>query len=80
MANAEARSRLGIAPRLLRRERAAAYLDVSPTSFDKLVKEGKLPKPKRLDGFRWWDRVDLDASAESLPYEGDGAPDDSWND
>lgn len=70
-----------IEPRLLRRERAAAYLDMSPVSFDKLVKGGVLPAPKRLHSFKVWDRSDLDALADTLPYDGAmNAPDETWSD
>ncbi len=58
----------GFTPRLLRRERAAAYLDVSPNSFDRMVKDGTLPAPKLQGGFKWWDRADLDAFADHMPY------------
>jgi hypothetical protein len=55
-------------PRLLRRERAAAYLDVSPNKFDQMVKTGGAPQPKFKDGLKWWDRADLDSFADHLPY------------
>lgn len=67
-------------PRLLRRERAAAYLDVSPSTFDKLVRDGLLPAPKTFQNFKTWDRADLDAFADHLPYAGESSgPDDSWS-
>lgn len=73
--------RASIEPRLLRRERAAAYLDISAGSFDKLVRDGVLPAPKVLHSFKVWDRADLDALAESLPYDGRVAEvDTSWDD
>lgn len=77
--SAAPRQHRSIEPRLLRRERAAAYLDMSPGSFDKLVKDGVLPAPKRLHSFRVWDRSDLDALADTLPYDGASAPDDTWD-
>jgi predicted DNA-binding transcriptional regulator AlpA len=79
MSNATHKTR-SIEPRLLRRERAAAYLDISPVSFDKLVKSGVLPAPKRLHSFKVWDRCDLDALADTLPHDGAGGPDDTWDD
>jgi predicted DNA-binding transcriptional regulator AlpA len=81
MTVAETRQRHGIAPRLLRRERAAAYLDMSPGSFDKLVKEKVLPAPKKLHSFKVWDRDELDAFADHLPRDETGmapAPSD-WD-
>lgn len=67
--------------RLLRRERAAAYLDISPGSFDKLVRDGVAPPAKRLHSFKVWDRADLDALVDTLPYEGlQETVDTSWDD
>jgi hypothetical protein len=78
MANAQ---RAISAPRLFRRERAAAYLDISASSFDKLVRDGFLPPAKLLHSFKVWDRDDLDAMADRLPYDGvHDKPDASWDD
>ena len=66
-------------PRLLRRERAATYLDISAATFDKLVKDGLLPNPKRLHSMKVWDRQDLDQAADHLPYEG-AHQDSTWDD
>jgi len=75
------RQTASIAPRLLRRERAAAYLDMSPGSFDKLVKDGVLPAPKKLYSFKVWDRSDLDVLADTLPYDGPAEKaDETWSD
>lgn len=71
------RSKHTLTPRLLRREDAASYLSVSAGTFDRLVKEGKLPAPKLLDAIKRWDRFDLDARADDLSYGGaapDGGP------
>ena len=48
------------APRWLRMDRAASYLDISPSKFLKLVNERKLPRPSLISGIRIWDRVKLD--------------------
>lgn len=69
-----------IQPRLLRRERAAAYIDVSTSHFDKLVKSGSLPPSKVLGTMKWWDRADLDSFADNLPYDQIAIPDTSWDD
>ena len=53
-------------PRLMRGDRAAAYLDISTSHFLKLVADGALPKPVRLRGSVAWDRHDLDAAVEQL--------------
>jgi predicted DNA-binding transcriptional regulator AlpA len=70
-------------PRLVGRDAAAAYLSISPTKFDVLVKEGKMPLPKRLGERRKaWDVRALDAAIDQLPDEGEQpSPDDhTWDD
>jgi predicted DNA-binding transcriptional regulator AlpA len=58
------------APRGLRREAAADWVGMSPSKFDELVKDGRMPKPKRVDGVVVWDRYRLDAAFEALPDDG----------
>jgi predicted DNA-binding transcriptional regulator AlpA len=69
-------------PRLISREAAAAYLSLSPTTFDQLVKEGRMPKPLLLTGRRrGWDVRTLDAAIDLLPMEeSDPIDDGSWSD
>jgi excisionase family DNA binding protein len=55
---------LAYPPRLLRADRAAAYLGIGTRTFMRLVAEGKLPKPKRLSGVVAWDRYRLDAAID----------------
>jgi len=55
----------------LSRVEAAEYLGVSPTKFDQLVNDGRMPKPKRIDGRKVWDVRALDQSFEALPSDGD---------
>jgi predicted DNA-binding transcriptional regulator AlpA len=43
-------------PRGLRREEAAAYIGVSPSTFDKMVADGRMPIPKRINARTVWDR------------------------
>lgn len=62
---------INLPPRGLCREAAARYVGVSPTKFDELVQDGRMPKPKRIDGRNVWDRSALDFAFEALP--GDGA-------
>lgn len=47
-------------PRLMRRDLAAAYVDVSASTFDKMVKRGEYPPPLREGRRTLWDRVALD--------------------
>jgi predicted DNA-binding transcriptional regulator AlpA len=39
-----------LSPRGLSREQAAAYVGISPSLFDALVKDGRMPAPKRIMG------------------------------
>jgi len=60
----------------MRAERAAAYLDISPTSFFRLVEDGVLPKPTKIRGMATWDRLDLDAAYDDLK---DGGTDNTMS-
>ena len=58
---------LSYPPRGLSREEAARYVGLGTTKFDELVKEGKMPKPKRVGSRTVWDRVALDIAFTDLP-------------
>jgi predicted DNA-binding transcriptional regulator AlpA len=69
-----------LAPRLISRDVAAAYLSVSPTKFDEMVRNGSLPKPKRLSGRRKaWDVRALDAAIDNLRSADNNNDDDTWD-
>jgi len=57
-------------PRGLSRAEAAEYIGVSATKFDQMVADGRMPKPKRIDGRVVWDRLQLDIAFAALPNEG----------
>jgi hypothetical protein len=68
---------LAVAPpaaRGLKRGDAARYVGVSPTKFDELVADGRMPCPLAIDARRVWDRVALDAAFDAL-----GAADEDVN-
>jgi predicted DNA-binding transcriptional regulator AlpA len=70
-----------LAPRLIGREAAAAYLSLSPNTFDDLVDRKLMPKPRILgDRRRAWDVRELDAAADALPHDGEelAAADHGW--
>jgi predicted DNA-binding transcriptional regulator AlpA len=68
-------------PRLISRESAAAYVCVSPNTFDEMVKDGRMPRPKVLGLRRHaWDVRSLDDAIDRLPVEGDDARDNTWGD
>jgi predicted DNA-binding transcriptional regulator AlpA len=64
-------------PRGLSRVQAAAYIGVSPTLFDEMVRDGRMPKPTRINSRTVWDRVKLDEAFAELPH--DDAEDDEWS-
>lgn len=51
----------------LHREESAAYVGISPTKFDAMVGDGRMPKPKQIDGRRVWDVRALDRAFDQLP-------------
>lgn len=57
-------------PRGLSREEAAAYIGIGATKFDEMVVDGRMPRPKRIDGRKVWDRLRLDSAFAALPTEG----------
>jgi predicted DNA-binding transcriptional regulator AlpA len=57
---------LSLPPRGLSRVQAAEYIGVGVTKFDEMVEDGRMPKPKRIDGRVVWDRIKLDAAFEAL--------------
>ena len=62
----------------LRRAEAAASVGLSVTKFDQLVRDGRMPKPKRIDGAVLWDAESLRMAWLSLPDEGEGGPNE-WD-
>ena len=69
---------LSLPPRGLSREEAAAYIGVSPSLFDILVKDGRMPAPKRLNSRVVWDRLKLDVAFEVLDDTDADGTDDEW--
>lgn len=59
-------------PRGLSRIEAARYVGVSPSTFDKLVNSGAMPRPKRVGARKIYDRAALDAAFDLIdPNLGD---------
>ena len=74
-----------LAPRLIGRDAAAAYVGVSPNTFDKMINDGLMPNPRRLTERRLaWDMRQLDTAIDRLPIDGDAdtdtTDDHSWDD
>lgn len=58
----------------LHREEAAIYVAVSASKFDELVKDGRMPKPKKIDARKVWDLWEVDAAFTKLSSEADANP------
>ncbi len=54
------------AARGMNRIEAARYVGLSPGTFDLLVKEGVMPKPRRVRSRLIFDRIELDAAFDAL--------------
>jgi predicted DNA-binding transcriptional regulator AlpA len=68
-----------LAPRGLSRTEAAAYIGVSPSLFDALVKDGRMPGPKTINSRVVWDRLKLDEAFSALPDRDGEEPDNPWD-
>ena len=55
-----------VPPRGLSRVQAAAYFWISATLFDEMVKDGRMPRPIRINSRTVWDRVKLDEAFAAL--------------
>lgn len=62
----------------LRREEAAAYLGFSARKFDELIADGRMPKPKRIDGVVVWDIHRLDLAFDALPDDSSDSVANAW--
>ena len=66
-----------LAPRGLSRGQSAAYIGTGTSKFDEMVGDGRMPKPKRIDGRTVWDRIQIDEAFTALPDEKEANP---WDD
>ncbi len=64
----------------LSRDEAATYIGISAGKFDELVRDRRMPGPKRIDGRKVWDLRDLDVAFDALPSENPQAPGSTWDD
>jgi predicted DNA-binding transcriptional regulator AlpA len=61
----------------LSRLEAAAYVGISATTFDQLVAETLMPRPRLIRGRQVWDVDELRAAFKTLPHDSEGEP-DTW--
>ena len=63
----------------LSRDEAAMYCGISATLFDRLVADGRMPGPRRIDGRKVWDIRAIDVAFDNLPRD-DASQRSSWED
>lgn len=63
-------------PRGLSRFEAAAYIGVGATLFSEMVRDGRMPRGKRINNRVLWDRRQLDLAFDALTDDAD--TDDKW--
>jgi hypothetical protein len=64
----------------LSRTEAAMYVGVSPSKFDQLVDDGRMPPPRMIDSRKVWDVYELDMAFDELPYSAPSIVPNSWAD
>jgi hypothetical protein len=64
----------------LSRDEAAMYIGVSPCKFDEMIRDHRMPSPKRIDSRKVWDVRDLDLAFDALPYEDGSTAKTTWDD
>lgn len=60
---------ISLPPLGLGREVAAQMIGISAAKFDELVKDGRMPKPKRIDARKVWDRREVELAFSALPAD-----------
>ena len=59
---------------------AAAAIGISASKFRTLVKDKRMPSPRRLDSRNIWDVDELREAFKALPHDGEKEISDSWAD
>ncbi|HZZ63763.1 MAG TPA: hypothetical protein VFE63_21805 [Roseiarcus sp.] len=63
------------------RAEAAEYIGISPTLFDEMVKDGRMPPAKMINSRRVWPRIKIEKAFAELPEERqDTESDNPWRD
>jgi len=71
----------GVLPLGLSRSEAACFVGVSTTMYDTMVRNGDMPKPKRIGARTIWDRGEVERAFRELPTEPEARPKkDVWSD
>ena len=56
------------------------YVGISPGKFDELVRDGRMPSPKRIGSRKVWDVRELDMAFDALPSEDSRGLQTTWDD
>ncbi len=65
---------VSLPPLGLSRAQSAAFVGVGTTLFDEMVKDGRMPPPKQINGRNVWDRRALEEAFVALPSDEDVNP------
>lgn len=66
-------------PRGLSKTDAARYVGVGESTFDEMVNDQRMPKPRKLGSRSIWDRVEVDVAFSELPHRETNLIDDVLN-
>jgi len=70
----------GVTPLGIGRRTAAQYLGVSVGLFDRMVCDGRMPKPKQINQRKVWDTIELSIKFRELPSDDDEEiSDNEWD-
>ena len=60
------------------RVKLAEHLDVSPSTVDDLVREGRLPPPRKIKNRILWLRSEVEAAVNDWPYRDNIQQEAEW--
>ncbi|SHK13804.1 hypothetical protein SAMN02745194_04268 [Roseomonas rosea] len=69
----------GVLPFAVSRTQAAALLGISPSFFDTLVTDARMPAPFEIGGRVLWDPEELRAAFRAMPRRGQPARSNTWD-
>jgi predicted DNA-binding transcriptional regulator AlpA len=63
----------------LSRSESAMYIGISPSKFDALVYDGRMPRALQIDRRKVWDQRELDVAFDAFRIDND-SDDEGWAD
>jgi len=61
------------------RMQAAAWVNVSASTFDRMVEDGRMPRPRQIGRRLVWDLRELNEKFDALPHAGEDFSGESEN-